>query len=623
MGIACFAVLVAATIMIPITRGARGSSEQSSPSQLETTFDITQPVALPAFNIFNFVPGPDTTVVQGTYDPHVYPCATQRHHFTVGAGKARILIQVNAVVPANDLSVSLLLGADPNPTLITTEDTLTCCEVLRYEPTGGVPAGEYQVQICQTPNTQGVPQTAPFDYKGTFTTDDTAAPSGGSPTPTPTPAPTPASTPSSITPRFYNYAPPKAIGENSGEPSIGYNPATKHAMYIASLQTLRVTFPQDFLPLGTTPEAALAKWDDISSVITRTRSLDAILFTDQRTGRTFVSQLNSIPPPTGPFVGLNSLMAFSDDDGATWKPAQINPPNGDYDHQTVGAGPYPAALSALSNSINKGSAVYYCAQAGVAAFCSRSDDGGLNFGRAMPVDTIVSSAAGTGCGALHGHIKVAPDGTVYLPQYSCNGKQGVAVSTDAGTTWTVRQVTGSLPPTIVAPETADISDPSVAIASDNTIYFAWMGKVPGGNANDNHSYAAVSKDRGVTWGPAFDIGASQGIQNAVFSSAVAGDSNRAAVAFLGTTTSGDHQNANFKGTWYGYVAYTYDGGATWTTVNATPNGPVQRNACIWNGGGNNPCRNLGMEPRQPSHTAPQVCPPMCLRGCSPRSAVSM
>ena len=295
---------------------------------------------------------------------------------------------------------------------------------------------------------------------------------------------------------------------------------------------------------------------------------------------------------TGVLVGLNSLMAYSDDDGATWTPAQINPPDGSYDHQTVGGGPYPALLSNLSNPLNKGDAVYYCAQAGVTAFCSRSDDGGLNFGRAIPIYTFVSSAAGTGCGGIHGHVKVAADGTVYVPNYSCNGKQGVAVSTDAGTTWTVRQVPGSLPGAVVAAESSDILDPSVGIASDNTVYFAYTGRVPGGNSTDNHAFVAVSKDQGVTWTTPIDVGASQGIKNAVFASAVAGDSDRAAVGFLGTTTSGDHQAANFKGTWYGFVAHTYDGGKSWTTVNATPNGPVQREACIWNGGGNNPCRNL-------------------------------
>jgi extracellular elastinolytic metalloproteinase len=136
-------------------------------------------------NWFAPAPAPVTQVIQGTYDPHVFgpTCTTPRHHFTVPAGQQRIAVQVNAGIPTNDLSVSLLYGPDPAPVLITTEDTGTCCEALTYTPGGGVPPGEYQVQICQTPNTMGVPQMAPYTYAGTFTYDDTVTPSAGFPYP--------------------------------------------------------------------------------------------------------------------------------------------------------------------------------------------------------------------------------------------------------------------------------------------------------------------------------------------------------------------------------------------------------------------------------------------------------
>ncbi|MFZ0751676.1 MAG: hypothetical protein WAM70_20110 [Pyrinomonadaceae bacterium] len=167
-------------------------------------------------------PAEGPQVIQGTYDPHAYPCNTPKHKFTVGPGKARIVVQLNAQVPANDLSVSLLFGSDQNATLIRTEDTGTCCEALVYEPAGGVPAGEYQIQVCQTPNTQGVPQNAPFDYTGTFTADSTAPGPAAQPTPVivmPTPLPTPG--PGAV-------APPAIFGRNTitdftaiaGEPFI-------------------------------------------------------------------------------------------------------------------------------------------------------------------------------------------------------------------------------------------------------------------------------------------------------------------------------------------------------------------------------------------------------------------
>jgi hypothetical protein len=485
----------------------------------------------------------------------------------------------------------ILTVINPNGSTLASSDGGTPSEtIVRNNLTGGA----YKIVACGF-----LSGPDPQPYTGTLTIETLTS---SQPSPTPTPVPTPV-VPGA--PRYHEYAAPKAMGENAGEPTLGFNPATKRVMYIAGLQTLRVTFPENREPLGTIPEAGPALWEDVSFIGTSKRSLDPILFTDQLTSRTFVSQLNSVVPPASPvLIGLNSLMAYSDDDGASWVPAQLNPPDGSYDHQTVGAGPYPAALSALANPLNKGSAVYYCAQVGVSAFCSRSDDGGLNFGRAVPADTAVSSPLGIGCSALHGHVKVAPDGTVYLPHFNCGGKQGVAVSTDAGTTWTVRQVSGSLPPAaatspdIVDPSIGISKDPPVAPATSNTIYFAFAGKQPGGESvpvserGDDHIYVAVSKDRGITWSQPYDLGTMVGVKNGVFPAVVVGDSNRAAVAFLGTTTSGDHQSASFKGTWYGFVAHTYDGGQTWTTINATPNGPVQREACIWNGGGNNPCRNL-------------------------------
>lgn len=423
-----------------------------------------------------------------------------------------------------------------------------------------LPAGAYKIIACGF-----ITGPTPQSYVGKLTIDTSA---GGPPTPPPTPAPTPSFAGG---PRYYNYAPPPAVGEAAGEPSIGYNLATGHAMYIAGLQTLRVTFPAS-------PAACDAQWDDVSYVVTKTKSLDPILFTDQRTGRTFVSQLDSVVPPASPvLIGLNSLMAYTDDDGVSWTPAQVNPPDGSYDHQTVGAGPYPASLP-LGNPVNKGDAVYYCSQAGVTAFCSRSDDGGLNFGRATSIYNSVTD----GCGGIHGHVKVAPDGTVYVPNRGCNNVQAVTVSDDAGITWTVRPVknanfTAGAPPGIL--------DPSIGIANDGTLYFSYIN-------TDGHPHVAVSKDKGATWINDFDIGTSQNIHNAVFIEAVAGDSNRAAVGYIGTTQTGDHQAVDFNGTWYAFLAHTYDGGAHWTTVNATPKHPVQKEACIWNQGGANQCRNL-------------------------------
>src|SRR4051812_37092468 len=62
----------------------------------------------------------------GTFDPHSFPCATPRHHFTVPLdgvnNQVRIIVQVDATVPANDLNVTLLYGAGPNPVMVAQTD---------------------------------------------------------------------------------------------------------------------------------------------------------------------------------------------------------------------------------------------------------------------------------------------------------------------------------------------------------------------------------------------------------------------------------------------------------------------------------------------------------------------
>ena len=85
---------------------------------------------------------------------------------------------------------------------------------------------------------------------------------------------------------------------------------------------------------------------------------------------------------------------------------------------------------------------------------------------------------------------------------------------------------------------------------------------------------AVSRDQGKTWANRQTVGTKFGIQNAVFPTVVAGDDDRASIAYLGTPTGGNSEdNANFHGVWHLYVDTTYDGGKTWVTSDATPERP--------------------------------------------------
>src|SRR6185295_3990382 len=233
---------------------------------------------------------------------------------------------------------------------------------------------------------------------------------------------------------------------SSGEPSVGVNWNSEIAdnggtvMYVSGLNTLRLRFDDCTSPARLRPGG---DWLDVSPANALT-SLDPILFTDSTTGRTFSSQL----------LGKTSLMSYTDDDGASWIPSQGSGINSGVDHQTIGAGPFAPPLAGPLHP----HAVYYCSQDVALAECALSLDGGLTFGPALPIYSLLD------CGGIHGHVKVGPDGTAYVPNKSCGGHQGVAVSSNDGLTWTVRAVPGSLPGTW---------DPTVAIGASGTVYFAF------------------------------------------------------------------------------------------------------------------------------------------------------
>jgi hypothetical protein len=324
------------------------------------------------------------------------------------------------------------------------------------------------------------------------------------------------------------------------------------------------------------PECCEGLWEDKSNPTTNT-GLDPILWTDQTTGRTFSS--NST-------VGANAVYGYTDNDGDTWVPFGIAAPNGGVDHESIGSGPYPDSLSALRNGINHGEAVYYCSQDIVGpAACYRSDTLGVSYG-----PSVLAYGITTQCGGLHGHIHVAPDGTVWLPVNQCNGSQGGVFSTDGGVTWNEFIVPNAI-------SQAQGADPSIAIDSDSTIYYAYVNNEPVGPGNPPEGHARVAvghrnPDNTITWSNNFDLGTSHGIINAAEIEAVGGSLGRAAVGFLGTNVAGDYQAISFPGKWYAFIGTTYDGGQTWTTVNATPNDPVQSMTGVWQQGGSHQDRNL-------------------------------
>ena len=176
------------------------------------------------------------------------------------------------------------------------------------------------------------------------------------------------------------------------------------------------------------------------------------------------------------------------------------------------------------------------------ALCALSLDGGLTYGPPVPIYTSDS------CGGIHGHVKVGADGTVYVPNKDCGASSlaAVVVSKDNGITWTVKTIPNS-------GTTGFLVDPSIGTASDGSIYVGWQH-------SDGHARIAVSHDQGDTWENNADVGEQLGLMNSTFPAVVAGDKDRAAYTFLGTTSPGNYTALGFQANWYLYIAQTLDGG---------------------------------------------------------------
>jgi len=375
------------------------------------------------------------------------------------------------------------------------------------------------------------------------------------------------------------YPAPAGLADSAGEPSIGWTGASDAIMFQAQLDTSEVHWDDSF----TVP---VASWTSRPSFITsNTTTADPILATDPATGRTLVSQL----------AAACSGASFTDDDGETYQASTGCPaPNG-VDHQTVGYGPVvPGSPETLV--ARQGRMAYYCSQELVAALCGASTDGGQSFGPASPSFTRDQCSS-----AFHGHVKVGPDGAVYLPNERCFG-QAITRSLDNGKTFTFRQ----LPADFTA--IGNLTHPSISVsrAAPKPSTAAGPGVVYYGNGDaQGRLIVTTSADRGDTWSPRVDVTAGLGLKAVDFPVVQAGDPNRAAVSFLGTkdTAAGNYSDVGYGEAggrhtvaWHLYVAHTYDRGATWTVVDTTPSDPAQR-GCLWTRGttvdaAQTACRNL-------------------------------
>src|SRR5688572_22077953 len=157
-----------------------------------------------------------------------------------------------------------------------------------YDPSGsgagssGNPPGIAEIVVLANPaagvhTVSGAPFAVGAPYSATAVLELGAAP----------PPPPP---PGALAVKMFQYEPPAGIGASAGEPSIGVGRlGAEHvpnaAMYIAGLEVLRVT--RDECLSSSRQDTDL--WVDRTAPNNGLATLDPILFTDFRTGRTFAS----------------------------------------------------------------------------------------------------------------------------------------------------------------------------------------------------------------------------------------------------------------------------------------------------------------------------------------------
>ena len=387
-----------------------------------------------------------------------------------------------------------------------------------------------------------------------------------------------------------------ANAHNGPEPTIAIPWNTGHVFFQAFSSTHRAAFTSSASGVG--PDADV-EWTDVSPTFTPI-NVDPMIHGDYQTGRIFA----------GGLAGPCSLMGISDDDGETWVPAGNMCSGPQFDHQSIGSGPWSTTSpDSAARALAYPRAVYYCAQLQLTS-CATSLDGGRSW---LPFTEVTGP-----CGGLHGHIAVSEaTGFAAVPHGGCAGPEattpteagsfvGFAYTSDNGATWTSR----------VMPDAPDGEgfDPDLAFSQESG--WLWLAQ-----ADALGVHIALSKDEGTTWEtlgtgmpgqePSQWFNLSTTFHDPVngapikfgsFPDLEAGDDERVALAFLGTTnpdaeepfspnapdgTCSDESDGNV---WHYYLSQSFDGGATWTTSRLWED-PVQVGA-LWNGGGGQDCRNL-------------------------------
>lgn len=300
---------------------------------------------------------------------------------------------------------------------------------------------------------------------------------------------------------------------------------------------------------------------------THATTLDPYVYVDPATGRVFQDDIQPLTCGT---------LSFSDNKGQSWTTNPVGCGNPQVnDHQTL-----VAAKARRLATVGYPNLLYRCVNNVAYSACAVSVNGGISFLPQVPlasepgIDPKHNGALGPVCSALTGHVKAAPDGTVYLPTRDCSVSQSmplVSVTQDDGLTWTTRVIHKEL--------LSDGHDVGIAVDEAGTVYANWI--------SDGRMLLAHSEDQGKTWSEPIDVTA-PGVTATSFNAVAAGAPGRVALAYIGTDIPDGYEGKtsadDWKGAaWNAYITVLTDAMSEDPILQSVtandPADPVARNEC--------------------------------------------